>query len=105
MLKTIDFKDAAKNFKKLINEVDQGTNQYLVKDNGHEMAVLLSLDDYNNFRQLLQNEVQAKKGFFEMVDEMREYNKDVPSEQIEKDVAQAVAEVRQEKYGKPKKDN
>lgn len=100
MLKTINYNDAVRNLKKLLEEVKQGTNQYIVKDNGHEMAVLLSLDDYNIFQQLLESRSYAKKNFFEMVDELRAYNKDIPFEQIEKDVAQAVAEARQEKYRK-----
>ena len=38
---------------------------------------------------------QAKRRLFEMVHRMQEANKDIPPEQIERDVDQAVKEVRQ----------
>lgn len=95
MIKTINFKDVAKNIQQLLKEMTQEDNQYIIKSNGQNIAVLLS---YNNFQRLIESKEQAKKSFFDMVNELREYNKDVPYEQIEKDVAQAVAEVRQKKY-------
>lgn len=95
MVKTIDFKDATTKIQQLLEEMTEKDNQYIIKSNGQNIAVLLS---YNNFQDLTKREEQAQKSFFEMVDELREYNKGVPYEQIEKDVAQAVAEVRQKKY-------
>ncbi|MBD3337848.1 MAG: hypothetical protein GF353_01980 [Candidatus Lokiarchaeota archaeon] len=49
---------------------------------------------------MLKIKEQAKKRFFELVDKIQQANKNIPSEQIEKDVAQAVAEVRQKNYDK-----
>lgn len=58
-------------------------------------------DAVNNLKKRFpESKIQANQSFFEMVDELREYNKDVPFEQIERDVVQAVVEIRQEKYGK-----
>ena len=105
MVKTIDFKYMTKNLKKLLEEIIKKKNQFIVKSNGQNVAVLIPFDDYQRLTELAEEKEQAKENFFDMVDELREYNKDVPFEQIEKDVAQAVAEVRQMKYGKPKTDD
>ena len=105
MVKTIDFKYMTKNLKKLLEEIIKKKNQFIVKSNGQNVAVLIPFDDYQRLTELAEEKEQAKENFFDMVDELREYNKDVPYEQIEKDVAQAVAEVRQMKYGKPKTDD
>ena len=95
MVKTVDLKEATNNLQKLLAEITEEDNQYIIKSNGQNIAVLVS---YNNFQDLTKRIKQARKNFFEMVDELREYNKEVPYEQIEKDVVQAVAEVRQKKY-------
>ena len=105
MVKTIDFKYMTKNLKKLFEEITKKNNQFIVKSNGQNVAVLIPFDEYQRLTELAEEKEQAKENFFDMVDELREYNKDVPYEQIEKDVAQAVAEVRQMKYGKPKTDD
>lgn len=92
MVKTIDIREADKNLKKLLEEVRSGANQYVIKDNGHELAVLISFNDFQHFTG---GKEHSKKRFFEIVDKIRERNKDVPYEQIKKDVSQAVAEVKQ----------
>jgi len=97
MVKTIDFRKATKDFEKLLEDVKSGTNQYVVKDNGQELAVLLSFNDFNNFQRLAKNKTEAKERFFKIVDKIQKSNKDVPCEQIETDVAQAVGEVRKMK--------
>ena len=88
MLKTIDFKYMTNNLKKLFEEITAKNNQFIVKSNGQNIAVLIPFDDYQRLSELAEEKEQARKRFFEMVDELREYNKDVPFEQIEKDVAQ-----------------
>ena len=92
MVKAIDLNEAVRNFRQLLKDVSRGTNNYIVKDKGREMAVIISLSDFKSYTQ---RKEQSKKRFFEMVDKIRERNKDVPFKQIEKDVAQAVSEVKQ----------
>jgi len=93
MVKTIDFEYAAKNLKKLLIEVRSGVNQYILKDNGQEMAVLLSFNDFQRFSE---SKEQAKKRFFEMVDKIHQRTKDVPLKEIEDAVNEAVAAAKQE---------
>jgi len=97
MVKTIDFRKATKDFKRLLEDVKSGTIQYIVKDNGQELAVLLSFNDFNNFQRIAKDKAEAKERFFKIVDKIRDSNKDVSYDQIESDVAQAVVEVRKMK--------
>jgi prevent-host-death family protein len=97
MLKTIESNEAEKKIKSLLDEVSQGTNQYIFKKNEQNLAVLLSYEDFNVFKRLVQSKARNKERFFEIVDQIRQRNKNIPFEQIENDVAQAVAEVRQAK--------
>ncbi len=95
MVKTVDLKEATNNLQKLLEEITEEDNQYIIKSNGQNIAVLLSYNDYQDFTAYQKRKERSKKRFFEIVDQIRERNKDVPYEQIEKDVAQAVAEVKQ----------
>jgi len=95
MVKTIDFKDATKKIQQLLEEMTEKDNQYIIKSNGQNIAVLLSYNDYQAYTAYQKRKEKSKKRFFEIVDQIRERNKDVPYEQIEKDVAQAVSEVKQ----------
>lgn len=97
MLKTIESNEAEKKIQSLLDEVSQGTNQYIFKKNKQNLAVLLSYEDLNVFKRLVQSKARNKERFFEIVDQIRQRNKNIPFEQIENDVAQAVAEVRQAK--------
>jgi prevent-host-death family protein len=96
MLKTIDFKDAATNLENLLKEVKQGTNQYIVKDNGNEMAVLLS---YNDFQNLTESKELTRKRFFEMIERLYQRTKDVPLEKIEDAINEAVKVARKNETG------
>lgn len=57
----------------------------------------------HEFQRFTESKEQAKKRFFEIVDELREYNQDITYAEIEKDVAQAVAEVKHQESEKLEK--
>jgi PHD/YefM family antitoxin component YafN of YafNO toxin-antitoxin module len=97
MVRTIEFKEAQKKFNQIFDTVSEGINQYIIKRNDKKSIELLSYEEYQS---LTKNKEQAKKRFFEMVNQIQEANKNIPSEQIEKDVDQAVKEVRQMNYDK-----
>jgi len=96
MVKTIDVKDATQKIQQLLEEITEGANQFIIKNNGQNIAVLLSYEDYQSYADYLIRKEESKQRFFEMVDKIRERNKDVPYEQIEKVVAEAVAEVKRQ---------
>jgi len=75
MIKIIEFEKANENLKQLLEEVNKGINQYIIRSNEHDLAVLISFDDYQRYTE---SKEQAQKSFYQMVDELREYNKDVP---------------------------
>lgn len=95
MLKTIEASEAEKNIKNLLEEVSRGSNQYILKQDNQSLAVLLSIEDYNLFKQLVQKKSNDKKKFFKIVNQIRLRNRKIPFEEIEEDVAQAVNEVRE----------
>ena len=101
MLKIIDFKDAANNLENLLKDVKQGTNQYIVKDNEDEMAVLLS---YHDFQQLSESKELASQRFFKMIERLYQRTKDFSFEEIEGAINEALKVARKNEVGKNQKE-
>ena len=65
MVKTIDFKYMTKNLKKLFEEITKKNNQFIVKSNGQNVAVLIPFDEYQRLTELSEEKEQAKENFFD----------------------------------------
>lgn len=96
MIKTIDINKARDNFDELMDEVSSGENQYVVKDNGKRQIALMSLDDFNNYQSMIRSKEETRIEVIEMLKEIWEFNKDIPPEEIERDIAKAVAAVKKQ---------
>ncbi len=76
----------------LVNRVYRKETRVLVEKSGIPVAALVSTDDLQRLNQLdAEREVD-----FAVIDEMRTAFKDVPPEEIEREAARALAEVRAE---------
>ena len=87
-------KEARDNFSDILGRAYYRGEPTIVEKQGRPMAVVISPEQYAQFQQ------QQKRELFEAIDEIHERNRDVDPAVIEAEVAQAVAEVRQERHAK-----
>ena len=90
MEKVISALDARRKLGQLLEEVFYQGNQFIVERAGKPMAVVVPLSQYRQWK-------EKREQFFALIDEVRERNKDTPSEVIEDEVKEAVRAVREEK--------
>ena len=93
MTKTIKASVARQQFSKLLNDVFRQENRVLIEKSGIPVAAIISAED---FKRLAHLEAERNNDFA-ILDEMHEAFKDVPAEEIEREVANALREVRKEK--------
>ena len=92
MTRTVDIADAKSQLSPLANEVSRQRLRVVVAESGAPLAALVSLDDLERLVKIdAEREVR-----FAVVDRMREAFADVSTEEIEREVAKALAEVRAE---------
>jgi prevent-host-death family protein len=77
----------------LVNEVYRQEKRILVEKAGIPVAAVISVNDLERLNQFERDWEER----FRVVDEMREAFKDVPPDQIERDVAAIVREMRDER--------
>jgi prevent-host-death family protein len=92
MTKTIKASEARQQFSKVLNEVCRGESRAVVEKSGIPVAAIISAKDL----QLLARLEAERNNDFAILDEMRDAFKDVPAEEIEREVAKALREVRKE---------
>ena len=93
MTQTIAASAARQQFSQLLNQVFRREMRVVIEKSGIPVAALVSADDLQRLRRY---EVERKENFA-VLDRMREAFQDVPAEEIEREVARAIAEVRAEK--------
>ncbi len=87
MAKRISAKDARVQFSEIMGRVHYGKETVIVEKQGKPMVAIIDIDLY----ELWQEEREARFG---VLDEMRSKSRGKRQEEIEKDVAEAVSEVR-----------
>jgi prevent-host-death family protein len=92
MIKTIKASEAGQQFSQLLNEVFRKETRVLVEKSGIPVAAIISASDLKRLARL---EAERNKDFA-ILDEMREAFKDVPPEEISREVSRALSQVRAE---------
>ena len=92
MTQTVKASEARAQWSQIINKVARGQARVIVEKSGVPVAAIISAQDLEWFSRL---EQQRQKDFA-ILDETRAAFKDVPPEEIEREVAKAIAEVRAE---------
>jgi prevent-host-death family protein len=92
MTKTMKASEARQQFSQLLNEVFRGETRVIVEKSGIPVAAIVSAED---LKQISHVEEERRRDFA-ILDIMREAFKDVPTEEIECEVARALREVREE---------
>jgi prevent-host-death family protein len=93
MTKTIKASVARQQFSKVLNDVYRTESRVLVEKSGIPVAAIIPAKDLQLLTRL---EAERKNKDFAILDEMREAFKDVPPEEIEREVARAINQVRKE---------
>lgn len=92
MTQIINVTEARQRWSQLLNQVFRSETRVLVEKSGIPVAAIISAKDLERFNRL---EAQRAERF-KVLDEMREAFKDVSAADIEREVAKALAEVREE---------
>ena len=92
MPKRLAVKDARANFSDVLSQVYYGQEPVIVERKGKPVAVLISPEQWERYQQ------QTKERLFEAIDRLQERNRDVDPAEVERDVTEAVEEVRRERY-------
>jgi prevent-host-death family protein len=88
--RTMKASEARQNFSQLLNQVFRGETRVVVEKSGIPVAAIISAQDLEEFRRF---EAEREKDFA-IIDEIRAAFKDVPDEELEREVTRAVAEAR-----------
>jgi prevent-host-death family protein len=96
MTKTIKASVARQQFSQLLNDVFRQESRVLVEKSGIPIAAIISASD---FKRLALLEAERNKDFA-ILDELREAFKDVPPEEIAREVSRALSQVRAENRAK-----
>jgi prevent-host-death family protein len=89
-IKTLKFTDARQNLSQIVSEVFQGKSRVLVEKSGIPVAAIISADDLDRFLRWEKDRKQR----FAVLDEIGTAFENVPTEDLEREVAHALAAVR-----------
>ena len=87
MVKTMGAREARSNFSQLLGQVHFGGQVVIVERFGRPMVAIIPLEDYQRL-------IAEREARFQVLDEIRRRLPDLPVEEVEQDVAEAIAAVR-----------
>jgi prevent-host-death family protein len=91
-VRTIDADEAGRQWPELLEDVARSHARVIVEQDGTPVAAVISVADL----QFLKRLEEQRERDFAVIDEVQEAFKDVPFEEIEREAAKALAEVRAE---------
>jgi prevent-host-death family protein len=87
MVKTMGAREARNNFSQLLGQVHFGGQVVVVERFGRPMVAIIPLEDYQQL-------IAEREARFQVLDEIRQRLPDLSVEEVEQDVAEAIAAVR-----------
>ena len=98
MEKDVDVNDLqdAKRFSEVLENIDNGTDHYIIKDNGQAKAALLSLADLILLKHTKAAKQKAWDRLFKILDRNHARNPDVSENEVHALVAEAIQATRQQ---------
>ena len=94
MTQTIKASEARANWSQIINQVARHRARVIVEKSGIPVAAIVSAEDLERLNQFEQQRAER----FKALDATRQAFTDVPDEELEREVARAIEEVRAEKH-------
>ena len=95
MEKTIGAFEARRSLGKLIEEAFYRKDAFIIERSGRPMAVIVSIEDYQNWQRLAKNEV------FTLLEQAQHNAKGTAPAEIERDIKHSLSELRRERTKKP----
>ncbi len=92
MTQTMTMTDAQRDFGSLVKRVSKKETRIVVEDEGEPVAALVSPDDLDQLKRL----DSYREDPWRVIDEIHARNLDKTAEEVERDVAEAIAAVREE---------
>src|SRR3989344_5426422 len=99
MTQTMKASEVRAQWSQLLNKVFRNKTRVVVEKSGIPVAAVISAEDLQRFTQM----EEKRKERFKVLDKMREAFKDVPPEEIDREVKKAISEVRAENRAKSKR--
>lgn len=96
MTQVMKASEVRQQWSQLLNKVFRDQTRVVVEKSGIPVAAVISAEDLKRFTQL----EEQRKERFKALDKIREVFKDVPAEELEREVNKAVSEVRTENVNK-----
>lgn len=96
MTQTINASKARQQWSQLLNKVFRKEARVIVEKSGIPIAAIISAEDLERLNRL---DAERRRDFA-VLDELRQAFKDVPPEDVEREVAKALKEVRRERRQK-----
>ena len=93
MTQTLKASDVRSNWSQLLNKVFKEQTRVIVEKSGIPIAAVISAEDLSRLTRL----EEERNERFKVIDRMRATFKDIPDEEIERQVDKAVEEVRASK--------
>ena len=93
MTQTLKASDVRSNWSQLLKQVFLGETEVIVEKSGIPVAAIVSAQDYQKLQQIK----QARERGFAVINKMRAAFSDQTDKEIEKNVKEAVKEVRKER--------
>lgn len=90
MVRKTNALSARKNLGQLLEEAYYRGDEIIIERAGKPMAVLVSIEEFKNWQ-------KTREKDFALLDEVKTVNKEASSKKIEKDVEEAIREVRKSK--------
>jgi prevent-host-death family protein len=87
MAKTVGSREARNDFSHLIGEVHFGGQVVIVERSGRPMVAIIPFSDYQRL-------VAEREARFQILDEIRDQIPTLPVEEVERDIAEALAAAR-----------
>jgi len=87
VVKTMGAREARNNFSQLLGQVHFGGQVVIVERFGRPMVAVIPLEDYQQL-------IAEREARFQVLDEIRQRLPDLSVEEVERDVAEAIAAVR-----------
>jgi prevent-host-death family protein len=85
--RTISDRQAKEHFAQLLQDVSRQSQTVVIEQAGQPMAVLIPVEQYRQLK-------ERRAAFFAMLDEVQQRTRQVPPEELEADITEAVSAVK-----------
>lgn len=92
MIQVMKASEVRQQWSQLLNKVFRNQTRVIVEKSGIPVAAVISAEDLDRFNQLEKQRVQS----FKVLERIGEAFKDVPKEEVEREISRAILQVRAE---------